>query len=211
MGCHAAFNAMAAARDAVLANGNAKVLLCSVELCSLHMAYGWEPGRLVSNALFADGAAAAVVGKSQARESGAWQLCDSASFLMPDSLEAMQWRIGDHGFEMTLSRNVPNVIRRNLPGWCEAWLGRHDLRVTDIAGWAIHPGGPKILSTVAESLGLQPEALRHSRDVLAHHGNMSSATVLFILGRLAEDAGGGPCVAIGLGPGLMAEGLLLDR
>jgi predicted naringenin-chalcone synthase len=209
MGCHAAFNALAAARDAVIADPTAKVLLCCVELCSLHMAYGWDPGKLVANALFADGAASVVIGKATANHASNWHLRDTASFLLPNSLDAMSWRIGDHGFEMTLLQSVPALIRQHLRECCQTWLARHDLQLSDIAGWAIHPGGPKILSAVADALDLAPEALRHSRKILAHHGNMSSATVLFILEQMADEIAGGPCVAIGLGPGMMAEGMLL--
>jgi predicted naringenin-chalcone synthase len=211
MGCHAAFNALAAARDAVLADAGARVLVCSVELCSLHMAYGWDPGKLVANALFADGAAAVVIGRPPAKDSGAWRLRDTSSCLLPESLDAMAWHIGDHGFEMTLLQSVPGLIRKHLRQWCQAWLARHDLQLSDITGWAIHPGGPRVLSAVADALDLPPEALRHSRHVLAHHGNMSSATILFILQQMAGEFSGGPCVAIGLGPGLMAEGMLFDR
>jgi predicted naringenin-chalcone synthase len=134
-----------------------------------------------------------------------------ASLLLPDSLEAMTWRIGDHGFEMTLDQSVPAVIRANLLPWCTAWLARHDLHISDIAGWAIHPGGPKILSAVADTLEIPRQALRFSRHILARHGNMSSATVPFILARMAEEISSGPCVAIGLGPGLIVEGMLLER
>ncbi len=219
MGCHAAFNALAAARDAA-AELDARVLVCCVELCSLHLAYGADPGKLVANALFADGAAAAVVGRDpDARESngrdstacvGACRLDDFSSYLLPDSQDAMTWKIGDHGFEMTLSAGVPEMIRRHLRGWCESWLARHDLKLSDVAGWAIHPGGPKILSAVAEALDLEKRDLRFSRSVLARHGNMSSATVLFILRQMMGEVSG-PCVAIGLGPGLMAEGMLVNR
>jgi prepilin-type processing-associated H-X9-DG protein len=201
MGCHAAFNALAAARDAVLADATARVLVCCVELCSLHMAYGWDPGKLVANALFADGSAAVVIGRPQAKNPGVWQLRDTSSYLLPESLDAMSWKIGDHGFEMTLLQSVPGLIRRHLRQWCRDWLARHDLQPADIAGWAIHPGGPKVLSAVADALELPPESLRHSRNVLAHHGNMSSATVLFILQQMGEIPASGPCVAIGLGPG----------
>jgi prepilin-type processing-associated H-X9-DG protein len=211
MGCHAAFNALAAARDTVVADANARVLVCCVELCSLHFAYGWDPGKLVANALFADGSAAAVVGRPRADHPTMWHLRDTASFLLPDSLDAMTWRIGDHGFEMTLSQSVPTVIRANLLQWCQTWLAKHDLRISDIAGWAIHPGGPKILSAVADALELPHEVLNHSRHILANHGNMSSATVPFILHRMAQEITSGPCVAIGLGPGLMVEGMLLNR
>ncbi len=207
MGCHAAFNALAAARDAA-ANPRAKVLVCCVELCSLHLAYGTDPGKLVANALFADGAAAAVIG--HASGAGDWCLRDFSSYLIPDSPDAMTWTIGDHGFEMTLSAGVPAIIRKHLGRWCESWLARHDLTIADIAGWAIHPGGPKILAAVGEALELDAEDLRFSRAVLARHGNMSSATILFILREMGGEISG-PCVAIGLGPGLTAEGMLLNR
>jgi predicted naringenin-chalcone synthase len=209
MGCHAAFNALGAACDAVMADESATVLVCCVELCSLHLSYGWNPGRSVANALFSDGAAAAVIAGAQRAAAGTWRLCDLASLLLPDSLDAMSWHIGNHGFEMTLSPRVPGLIGQHLGGWCERWLSRHNLRMEDIAGWAVHPGGPKVLSAVSAALNLEPDALRHSRDVLSRHGNMSSATVLFILQQMAAQNLRGPCVAIGLGPGLMAEGMLL--
>lgn len=207
MGCHGAFNAMAAARDALLANPKAKVLVCCVELCTIHLAYGSDPGKMVANAIFADGSAAAVIGSSDI--AGGWSLRDTSSFLIPETAGAMTWKIGDHGFEMTLSPGVPRMIRDNLGNWCRTWLARHGLDISDIAAWAIHPGGPKILTAAGEALGLDESALRYSRHVLASHGNMSSATVLFILEQMAGIAAG-PCVAIGLGPGLMAEGMLLN-
>ncbi len=210
MGCHAAFNALAAARDAAAANPDARVLVCCVELCTLHFAYGADPGKLVANALFADGAASAIVGRASGDGDGSWQLNDFSSCLLAECTDAMTWNIGDHGFEMTLSAGVPEIIRRQLLPWCKNWLASHDLDLTDIGGWAIHPGGPKILAATAEALSLEPEDLRFSRHVLAHHGNMSSTTVLFILQQMADKVPG-PCVAIGLGPGLMAEGILLSR
>jgi prepilin-type processing-associated H-X9-DG protein len=210
MGCHAAFNALAAARDAVAANPEARVLVCCVELCSLHLAYGIDPGKLVANALFADGSASAVVGHPTDDGEGAWQLGDFSSCLLEDSGDAMTWNIGDHGFEMTLSAGVPGIIRKQLFPWCEKWLARHELEVANVAGWAIHPGGPKILDAVGDALKLEREDLRFSRRVLAGYGNMSSTTILFILEQMAAEISG-PCVAIGLGPGLMAEGILLNR
>jgi predicted naringenin-chalcone synthase len=209
MGCHGAFNAMAAARDAVLANPKAKVLVCCVELCTLHLAYGSDPGKMVANAIFADGAAAAVIGRQSTSGAAGWTLRDTSSFLIPGTSDAMTWTIGDHGFEMTLSPGVPRLIRDNLGDWCRAWLARHGLEISDITGWAIHPGGPKILAAAANAMELDESDLQYSRKVLSEHGNMSSTTVLFILEQMADSAGG-PCVAIGLGPGLMAEGILLD-
>ena len=122
----------------------------------------------------------------------------------------MTWTVGDNGFEMTRSKKVPGLIAGHLRPWFEAWLGENGLKIGDIGSWAIHPGGPKILAATAEALSLEPEDLRFSRHVLAHHGNMSSTTVLFILRQMVDKVSG-PCVAIGLGPGLMAEGMLLSR
>jgi len=122
----------------------------------------------------------------------------------------MTWHIGDHGFEMTLSPGIPTLIREHLKKWCEHWLAQHNLQLNEISTWAIHPGGPKILEAVAQSLDLTPHDLRFSKQILTHHGNISSATILFILNQIPEDIDG-PCVAIGLGPGLMAEGMLLNR
>ncbi len=209
MGCHAAFNALSAAHDAVMADRNAKVLVCCVELCSLHLAYGWKPEQIVANALFADGASAVVIGHPPHQKNGMGQLIDLTSLLLPDSQDAMAWRIGDHGFEMTLSQSIPDIIRRNLRSWCEPWLAQHSIGLENVAGWAVHPGGPKILSAVADALKLKPSALSYSHDVLSRHGNMSSATVLFVLEQMIAQGLRGPFVAIGLGPGLMAEGMLL--
>jgi prepilin-type processing-associated H-X9-DG protein len=203
------FNALAAARDAIAAHPAARVLVCSVELCSLHFAYGADPGKQIANALFADGAAAVVLGRSRNAANNEWNLQGISSQLLPDSADAMTWTIGDHGFEMTLSPGVPELIRRHLGLWCKSWLARHDLQIRDVRGWAIHPGGPKVLSAAAEALGLDEDALRYSHRVLSDHGNMSSATVLFILREMAGKIDG-PTVAIGLGPGLMAEGMLLN-
>jgi predicted naringenin-chalcone synthase len=120
----------------------------------------------------------------------------------------MSWTIGDHGFEMELSPRVPDLIRQHLRPWFESWLRRQGLALADIGCWAVHPGGPRILTAVEESLGLGREALGVSREVLAEYGNMSSPTVLFILERLRERQAQRPCVMLGFGPGLMAEAAL---
>jgi predicted naringenin-chalcone synthase len=117
----------------------------------------------------------------------------------------MRWTIGDHGFEMELSPRVPDLIKQHLRPWFESWLGRQGLVLADVGSWAVHPGGPRILTAVEESLGLDREALGVSREVLAEYGNMSSPTVLFILDRLRERQAPRPCVMLGFGPGLMAE------
>jgi prepilin-type processing-associated H-X9-DG protein len=213
MGCHAAFNALAAAQDAVGADRRAIVLVCCVELSTLHFAYGWHPEKLVANALFADGAAACIVGAAGDASAGGWKLAHAASMLLPESRDAMSWRIGDHGFEMTLSSELPALIAAHARPWCERWLADCELAIADIDRWAIHPGGPRILGAVQKALGLAATELAASAEILSRHGNMSSATVLFVLDQIARQrtAGGEWCVAIGFGPGLMMEGMLLRR
>jgi predicted naringenin-chalcone synthase len=207
MGCHGALNGLRVARAFTGADPVARVLLCAVELCSLHYHYGWDPQRMIANALFADGAAA-VVGAPLATSAGAWQVAGTGSCLVPDSADAMTWTIGDHGFEMTLSRRVPRLIATHVRPWLEEWLLRHDLPLAAVGSWAVHPGGPRILDAVEEGLSLPRAATAVSRQVFAECGNMSSPTVLFILDRLRATGAPRPCVALAFGPGLMAEAAL---
>lgn len=210
MGCHGLLNALRVARGFVGADAGAVPLVCSVELCSLHHQYGWDSDKVIANALFADGAAA-VVGRSAERPApAAWfRLVDSGSTYIDDSGDAMSWRVGDHGFTMTLSARVPDLIGEHLRPWLEGWLGQHGLSLETVESWAVHPGGPRILSAVGETLGLEPGRLRESQGVLAEFGNMSSPTILFILDRLRRSGAGRPCVALAFGPGLAVEAALL--
>lgn len=216
MGCHAAFNALAVASAIVTADPAAVVLVCCVELCTLHLGYGDDAQRIVANALFADGAAAAVVGspltsgRRPGRSAGAWAIHAFASTLVPGTIDAMTWHIGDNGFEMTLSSALPSIVERGVGAWCENWLREAGLSPEGVDAWAVHPGGPKVLSAATAGLNLEAAALKRSRDVLARHGNMSSTTILFILRDLLADVPvGGTCVALGFGPGLTMEGMAL--
>ena len=211
MGCHGALNGLRVARSLALQNPTAVPLVCAVELCTLHFAYGWDPDMLVANALFADGAAA-VVGRAAWGAAGpsaeGWEVAATGTFLMADSEDAMTWRIGDHGFRMTLSARVPELIQGHLSSWLEAWLCERGLAPGDVRSWAVHPGGPRILDAVEASLGLEREDTAAAREVLSEHGNMSSATVLFILDRLRKAGAQAPCVALAFGPGLAVEATL---
>jgi predicted naringenin-chalcone synthase len=139
---------------------------------------------------------------------GSWNLAASGSCLIPDSAEDMAWTVGDRGFEMTLSRRVPGKIAAHLRPWLESWLRDNGLSLAEVGSWAVHPGGPKIVSAVEEALALPSEALAPSRAVFADYGNMSSPTVLFIVKWLRETNAPRPCVALGFGPGLVAEAAL---
>jgi predicted naringenin-chalcone synthase len=206
MGCHGALNGLRVARAFTGEDPGARVLVCATELCSLHYHYRWDPQKVIANALFADGAGA-LVGAD--RESGgAWQLAASGSWLFPRSADAMTWTIGDHGFEMTLSKKVPDLIARHLRAWLAPWLEQQGLKPDEVASWAVHPGGPKILSAVEEALNLAPQQTASARAVFADYGNMSSPTILFILDHLRTHHAPRPCLALGFGPGLTAEAAL---
>lgn len=208
MGCHGALNGLRVARAFTSAMPNARVLLCAVELCGLHYSYRWNPKRMVSNALFADGAAALVGVAPAGAPADAWQAVASGACLFPESEYAMTWSIGDHGFEMTLSTRVPDLLARHVRPWLTGWLDDCGLRLGEVASWAIHPGGPRVLSALENALDLKPEATAVSREVLAAYGNMSSPTILFLLQRLRDGRAPRPCVALGFGPGLATEAAL---
>ncbi len=229
MGCHAAVNALRVARGLIAADRQATVLLVCVELCSLHFQYGWETDRVVSNAIFADGAAAMILtaadhpailgGRSMqvGPVSSDTSTCraapivrDTGSRLIAGTEAAMTWQIADHGFEMTLSAEVPGIIEAELKPYLAGWLSGQGLQIGDIRGWVVHPGGPRILRAVQTALGLVDEDLRAARAVLACHGNMSSPTMLFIIERLRQESCPRPWLMLGFGPGLEIEVALID-
>ena len=164
---------------------------------------------MVANALFGDGAAAVAGVSGEAAPLSCWRLLRSGSCLLADSAGAMTWTVGDHGFEMTLAKNVPGLIARHLGPWLKKWLGEQGVALEEVRSWAVHPGGPRILSAVEEGLALPGGALADSRAVFEEYGNMSSPTVLFILERLRAREAARPCVALGFGPGLVVESALL--
>jgi predicted naringenin-chalcone synthase len=212
MGCHGAFNALRVADAFVAANPESVPLVVCVELCSLHFQYGSRSDLVVANGLFADGAAALLGGSPQRLRGGSgWRIERQWSEILPESRDEMGWTIGDHGFEMSLAATVPATIGRHLAAAVAAGLAPAGLAAADVAAWAVHPGGPRVLTSVAEALGLPADALADSREVLAEHGNMSSGTILFILERLQNRAAAGPGVAMAFGPGLTAEFALLTR
>jgi predicted naringenin-chalcone synthase len=207
MGCHGALNGLRVAQAFVDANPTATVLLCAVELCTLHYHYRWDPEKTVANALFADGAAALVGVHDSAipTSKSCWRVVASGAMLIPGTESEMSWTLGDHGFEMALSKNVPELIRRHLRIAIESWLAQHGESVSSIPSWIIHPGGPKILTAVAATLGLSESQIEDSFAIYREYGNMSSPTVFFILERMQRLQRPRPCVAVGFGPGLAIE------
>ena len=207
MGCHGAFNGLRVAKAFAESDPQAVILLCCIELCSLHQQYSENAQQIVANALFSDGAAA-VVGSAGESTGNAWQLTLQRSLILESTQAMMSWRIGDHGFSMGLSPQVPDVIRDELRPWLEEWLRPRGLNIDQIPSWAIHPGGPRILDACSNALGLTNSALDVSRQVLADNGNMSSPTILFILDALRKRGALLPCVSLAFGPGLTIEAAL---
>lgn len=226
MGCYAAFPALRAARSFCVADPGAVVLVVCVELCSLHLRASDDPDTIVASSVFSDGAAAAVVtgreplGSPASPSAAVLELDAFETTLTPVGESDMAWTIGDQGFEMVLSRYVPAIIGEHIDSALAPLLmGDPNLAgrpASAIDLWAIHPGGRSILDKVQHALSLSDRQLEPSRSTLTEHGNMSSATVLFVLRRLlhAGAAGGATTqrvCAMAFGPGLTVESALLTQ
>ena len=214
MGCYAALPALRMAWQFCRADPSAVVLVMSIELCSLHLHLADRMDSLLANTIFADGAATAIVtAQEPPSEHNAFAIDGFASALIPEGEKDMAWKIGDEGFEITLSSYVPGIIGGRIQSLIQPVLKIHGLCAEDIGWWAIHPGGKAILDKVQNELRLRPEQVEASRTVLRKYGNMSSATSLFVLKELLEthDAAAGHerVFAIAFGPGLTVETAVL--
>ncbi len=218
VGCHAALPSLGVVSDYVRARREPGLLLC-LELSSLHIQ---PPSRdleqVIVHALFSDAACAFVVAPESApstRRSAADGLLvlDLVARTDSSTSEMMTWTITDLGFRMTLSRHVPQVIAREVVPLVDELLSRNRLSRSDVNGWAVHPGGPRILEVVGEQLSLPTAALDNSRKVLFEHGNCSSATILLAIDSLRTELEGRPgstIVALAFGPGLTMYAMLLQ-
>jgi alkylresorcinol/alkylpyrone synthase len=206
MGCYAAVPALAAVSDAVVSRGLTAAMLC-VELTSLHVQPPTDDlQQVVAHALFADAASAVVLTPG----GPGLEVVDFIAATDVEHAPAMTWDVTDLGFRMGLSPTVPDVLARHVRAAVLDLLGRHDVAVSDVAAWAIHPGGPRIVDVCQEQLGLSDASVAASREVLAGYGNCSSATVLLVLDRLRPTVpSGAPVVMLAFGPGLTLYGALL--
>lgn len=208
MGCGAAIPALRAAKRICDAQPGATVVVACAELCSLHIRASSDPEQIVSSAVFADGAAAAVVTSAAHPAAGAvFEIGNFSTAVTAQGESEMDWSIGDQGFDMHLTAEVPKIIGREIAEVARAALPAGE-DFNDVAAWAVHPGGKAILDRAERGLELAPDQLDHSRAVLREFGNMSSATVLFILQRLlADEALSDDSIIMGLafGPGLTVE------
>jgi predicted naringenin-chalcone synthase len=196
MGCYAAINALKMARHVVRSDPGSLALVVNLELCSLHFHESHDLTDVLAFLLFADGCSAALIGSDDA----GFELDGFHAMRLADSANLITWRIADTGFDMFLSTQVPNHIAKGMRESASIFKdGPIDL-------WAVHPGGRAILDAVEDGLELSPEDLRASRCILSRFGNMSSATVMFVLEQLLREAKSGQrgC-AMSFGPGITAE------
>lgn len=209
MGCQAGFNGLRLADQIIRADPAALVLQVSVELCTLHLQAEPRPEVLIANTLFADGAAAALYGSAE-RPGARARVSAQSSRLELSARGQMSWRVGDHGFSMFLDGKVPEVVGPAARRAVDELAAAAGLAAERPRRCAVHPGGPRILAAVERALSLPPDGLRSSYGVLADYGNMSSASIFFVLARELESASPGPLFALGFGPGLSIEAALLE-
>lgn len=212
MGCYAAFNALKLADSICKANPESKVLMVCTEICTIHFQKYTEQDHLVSNALFGDGSAAALI-QAQPNENFSLELESFHCHLAPAGKTEMAWHIGVTGFEMTLSSYVPSLIKEGIKQFTDQLLKGLKTNLSDIKLFAIHPGGRRILEVIEQELGMSREDNRFAYQVLREYGNMSSATVLFVLKAMMESLTpqdkDEPVLSFAFGPGLTLESMLL--
>lgn len=213
MGCYAAFNGIKAADAICKANPKAKVLVVCVELCTIHLQHKQDLDNLISNAIFADGAGCVLI-EAEPTENKYFSLdlfhCD----LLPQSNNEMAWHIGDNGFDMVLTSYVPQAIKSGISSFLTTLISQHNLTPETIDIYAIHPGGVKILQACEEALNITKEDNKYSYEILRNFGNMSSATILFVLKRIWDDIkpfsdDNKTIFSCAFGPGLTLESMLL--
>jgi predicted naringenin-chalcone synthase len=203
MGCYAAINALKLARHIVRSEQEARVLIVNLEICTLHLRQSDELEKLLSFCLWGDGCAASII----SADPYGLRLDSFHAFVDAESRDLMTWSVKDDGFDMVLSGQVPAALDVVLKKGIGGVLGNKSVAEIDL--WAVHPGGKSVLDAVERSLDLAPDALETSRGVLRDNGNMSSATVMFVLERmLAGKAHDQVGCAMAFGPGLTAETMM---
>ncbi len=210
MGCYGSFPGLRRAADAVISRPDERAGVMSLELCSLHFQHATDAESVVSTALFSDGAGFALVGAEPTE--GLPALVGFKVHSDYQTLDKMAFHLGDHGFMMVLSSYVPDVLAAHAQDFVDGFLAEHDLTRADVSHWGIHPGSTKIVDYLARELALRDEDVQVSHDVLAEYGNMSSATILFVLERIITTRRPSPGdigLLMAFGPGLTVEAALV--
>lgn len=210
MGCYALFPALNLAKTICEAEPGANVLVVSVELCTLHLNFTNDTDAMLSASVFADGAAGAWVSAAEPTRAGTYRMGAFRTLLTGAGAADMAWSIGDHGFDMVLTTYVPDILHQHMPTLIPPRLLESGLGMEDVRHWAVHPGGRAILDKVSQGLGLAEDALDTPRRVLSRFGNMSSATIGFVLDEVRRGGEPGPVCAMAFGPGLTVETAVLQ-
>lgn len=205
MGCYAAIHALKLGDALCKSDASAKVLIVCTELCTLHFQREATMDNIASSLLFGDGAAAVLM-MPQSVDTKGLRITDFYSEVLPGGKRDMAWELSSTGFLMTLSGYVPELIEQDFAAVMERCLQRKSLTKKDVAHWCIHPGGKRILEAIAKSAGLSQDQLAPSYQVLQQHGNMSSATILFVLKKMLHSMHpSGRLLGAAFGPGLTVE------
>ncbi len=212
MGCYGAFNGLKMADTICKADTKAKVLLVCVELCTLHFQKKMDEDFLLSNALFADGAAAVLVEAQANENTKALALKSFFCDLYFEGKQDMAWQVGDLGFEMTLTSYIPKLVKAGIKALIDKLLQNAGLNAHEISLYAMHPGGKAILEAIEKALEISEEENKYAYSVLKNYGNMSSCTVLFVLEEILKDSKnqkGQNILSCAFGPGLTLESMIL--
>lgn len=213
MGCAASLIGVNSVWEAMKQNQNENILMVSVELCSLHLQTEPTRDNILANMIFADGAAAALFSKTNTSIRPKLEIEFAESFLFENSAKFMGWKIGNNGFEMMLSSELPKIILNSASPRAKEILLNKGFNISQIKHWALHPGGRAILDSLQNGLELSDEQLKPSREILKNYGNLSSVSILFVLNNIMENnllQKDEYCCAIAFGPGLTME-LVLFR
>jgi predicted naringenin-chalcone synthase len=212
MGCYASFHALRLADHIATGDENARVLVVSIELCTLHFRVDPSNDNILSTYLFGDGVGSCIV-SSQHTHPVSLELLGFESLLISDGKEEMEWHIGNNGFEMVLSSKVSKSIEANIKNAVDILMLKNAISFNDVQQYAIHPGGKNIIKAFETALGLEEKHLKYSYEVLRDYGNMSSATILFVLQKLIDESTieqkGNLIYSAAFGPGLTVESGLM--
>ncbi len=213
MGCYAAFNALKVADSICKAEEKSQVMIVCLELCTLHFQKGKNDVNMLANSLFSDGCAAVLV-SSQPKMPVSLKVEAFYSDLALEAGDHMTWDIADTGFEMILSSEVPNTIKKGIRGLTENLFKNFNYKIGPADFYAIHPGGRKILDVIGEELNIDKSRIKFAYDVLRDYGNMSSPTILFVIKNLWQSLSaehiGNRILSFAFGPGLTLESMLLQ-
>jgi alkylresorcinol/alkylpyrone synthase len=211
LGCAGGVIGLARAADQARAQPRSRVLLLVVELCALCFRRDdSSTSNVVATALFGDGAAAAIVSCAAPGDSALPAIGAAGEHLFPDSLEVMGWQVAEDGLKALFSRDIPTLVRAEMGGLVRQFLAAQGMTLSDVAQFVCHPGGAKVIAALEETFGLASGALDSARGVLREYGNMSAASVLFVLDRALRAGAAGRMLMTSLGPGFTAAYLLLD-